>query len=922
MSASALYYTSWENAISPGGFDIYAKTHDISDFDAMKIVRLTKYVPQKDLPSSPTKEEIITKFPQKFTFFRLDSGKYCVACSTYTGKDCYDRFGNYFTHALVLDSLDSVTPADLIGSEEFKRSLTKEEAQSTYPDEPKRVNERDFARPLLKEELLAFFDEERIHVLKKLASALSGATQKRVGVMLCEKNSDVKYWLTALTYVLPESIWKNISFSTYGGDRSFMIVAGADTSPYVNSIDIKSYTFEMACAAADLQIAFEPLVERACDLFASDPFSAQMLSKRAQELSNLCDTADLGVIFRLWCVENNKFDAFLTPGELKRVLEKYYKAMPEKAQRVTKNVVFALSFSLSYEKNFEYTELLRFLFANASVEDKNEILTFYIDQSLEKSAGVEPHKLYESIKSSCVCPWGEAISMLFEPKMLDHIKTFDTKGAGYFICAIMIDAYSSADDTHQRSIIEYLAHTCAEHASQNDIPLAALILRRASHKGSGLDQLVNTRVCELDVPALSNDPHRTFEYIEVTDTVGECFWSLIINCARSAPESIDVLIPAYINYLRAHSERKAGLETIGSSKEVCRVFLKAVSLYQFEHRGSYDCDLLVAKYDEYMCEENEAISEKAKLIYLETLSSYLEAIDGAARITTCVSILKRIFAKQLPKSTDVRILRLMNHAMFNSSRLSVIKEVTTGDFLGNFDVFLQNAGLEIAPVAKAIIEGDTFVMAANERSNYALALKNIAIMAKDRSFTFVNGKLDAEQIKDFGDIYLPHVIECSRLFANIDENLFQSFMEEILSYLSGYDKFIVTFDQYLDKDLERSMKMLEYTFDYIFKIPNTPISLTVQDICHRYLERLSGSKRKKVLAYLCENAHSRTKMQKYSAKFLETHKTFGAKKAIFAKKRKKKRVINQSSYNLADCCSAVCELRKRRVSLTRNYSSA
>ena len=81
MSASALYYTSWENAISPGGFDIYAKTHDISDFDAMKIVRLTKYVPQKDLPSSPTKEEIITKFPQKFTFFKLDSGKYCVACS-------------------------------------------------------------------------------------------------------------------------------------------------------------------------------------------------------------------------------------------------------------------------------------------------------------------------------------------------------------------------------------------------------------------------------------------------------------------------------------------------------------------------------------------------------------------------------------------------------------------------------------------------------------------------------------------------------------------------------------------------------------------------------------------------------------------------------------------------------------------------
>ena len=888
MSASALYYTSWKNAISPGGFDIYAKTHDISDADAHKIVRLTRYTPSKDLPTAPTKEEIKTLFPKRYTFFRLDSGKYCIACSTYTGKDCYGKYGNYFTHALVLDDLDSVRPADLVDSDEFICELTPEQENNTYPDEPRRVNERDFSRPLLREDLRSFFNDERIHVLKKLASAISGATKKRVGVVISEKNSDVKYWLSALSYVLPESIWKNISFSTYGGDRSFMIVSGVDSSPYINSIDIKSYTFEMGCAASDITISLEPLIERTCDLFSDDPFSAEMLSKRAEELSNLCDTADLGVIYRLWCVENNKFDVFETPGELKRILEKYYKAMPEKAQRITKNVVFALSFSLSFPKNYEYTDLLKFLFANSDVEDKNEILTFYIDSNLEKSANTDPYKLYENIKRSCVCPWGEAVAMLFDSKMLDHIKTFDTKSAGYFICAVMIDAYSSADDTKKHNVVEYLARFCALSVANSDIPLAALVLRRASHKGTGLDNLINVRVCELDVPELSNDPHRTFEYIETTETVGECFWSLIINCAKSAPESIDVLIPAYISHIRSHPEKKDGLETIGKSKEVCRVFLKAVSLYEFEHRGSYTSDILVSKYEEYMCEVNEAIAEKAKLIYLETLTSYLENIDGAARITTCVSILKRIFAKQLPKSTDVRILRLMNHAMFNGARLSVIKEVTTADFLGNYEVFLQNAGLEIAPVARAIIEGDTFAMAADKNSNYAIALKSIATMAKDRSFTFVNGKLDAEQIKDFGDIYLVHVIECARIFAGIDENLFQSFMEEILSYLSGYDKFIVSFDQYLDKDFERSMKMLEYTFDYIFKIPDSPVSITIQDICHRYLERLSGSKRKKMLAYLCENAHSRTKMQKYSAKFLETHKTFGAKKAIFAKKRKKK----------------------------------
>ena len=888
MSASGLYYTSWKNAISPGGFDVYAKTLDISDADTDKIVRLTKYVPKKDLPVNPTPEEIKTVFPKKYTFFRLDSGKYCIACSTYTGKDCYDRFGNYFVHALVLDNLDNVRPADLIGSDEFKCVLSREEAEDTYPDEPEKVNERDFSRPLTKDMLLEFFDSERVHVLKKLATALCTAKGKRVGVVLDDEDKNLKYWHTALTYVLPESIWKSLSFSTYGADRSFFIVSGVQSSPYINSIDIKSYTFEMASGAADLNITPHPFIDHACELFINDPFSAQMFSRRIEELSDDCDSADLDVIYRLWCVENNKFDVFDSPSELKRVLDKYFTAMPEKAERITKNVVFALCFSLSFQKTYEFTDLLRFLYAHAGESDKEELLTSYIDMNLEKAASVEPMKLYDAIKRSCVCPWGEAVSMLFKPKMLDHIATFDSLSAHFFICAVMIDAYSGASETRQRNVVEYLAATCANHVANNDVAMAALILRRASHKGTGLDQMINQRVCEKDLPVLSEDPHRTFEYIDVTETYGECFWMLIVNCARRIPESIDILIPGYISYIKTHPEKKKELEAIGVTKEVCRVFLKAVSLYEFEHRGTYDTDLLVSKYEEYMCEENEAIAEKAKRIYLETLAGYLESIDGAGRIRTCVGILKRIFAKNLPKKTDSRILRLMNHAMFTGNRLSVIKNATTGDFLSNFATFLENAGIEISPVARAIIEGDTFVLASDERSNYVVALKSIASMAKDRTFTFANRELEAEDLKDFGDIYLPHVIECARLFANIDEKLFQSFMEEIMTYLSGYERFIVTFDEYLNKDVDRSCRMLRYVFDYTFQIPSTPMSLTMQDISHRYLERLSGSKRKKVLAYLCENVHSRTKMQKYSVKFLETHKTFGAKKLIFEKNKRKK----------------------------------
>lgn len=889
MAASGLYYTSWKNAMSPGGFDIYAKALDISDADAQKIIRLTRYVPKNDLPSAPSAEEIRTLFPKKYTYFPLDSRKYCIACSTYTGKDCYDKYGNYFVHALVLDSIDGVRPADFIDSDVFKSNLTPEEALATYPKEPNSFNERDFICPLPKDELVKFFTPERISALKKLACALAGASKKRVGIVLDDQRQNIKYWHTALCYILPESIWKNVSFSTYGGDRAFIIVSNVNSSPFINSIDVKSHSFDMKSGALDIKIPPMLFIEHACELFEKDLFAAEMFSRRIEALSDECDTSDLDMIYRLWCIENTKFDVFESAFDLKRTLDKYYIAFPEKAERITQNVVFALSFSLSFPKNYELTDLFRFLYAHASESDKRELLTAYVDMNLEKAQTLEPHKLYESIKRTCICPWGEAVVMLFEPKMLDHIATFDSVSARYFICAVMIDAYSGTTQARQHSVVNYLAGVCIDHVINNEIPLAALILRRASHKGIGLDELINQNVAQSDTPALSEDPHRTFEYIDTTDTVGECFWTLVINCAKRVPDSIDQLIQGYIGYIKTHPEKKGGLEALGLSKEVCRVFLKAVSLYRFEHLGEYNDDLLVAKYEEYMCEENEAIAEKAKRIYLTTLAAYLEGMNDTGRIKTCVSILKRIFAKNLPQSTDSRILRLMSNAMFGGVRLSVIKNATTGDFLGNFMIFLENAGAEIPPVAQAILEGDTFVLAADERSNYVVSLKSIANMAKERSFTFANGKLSSEDLKDFGDLYLPYVLESARLFAKIDEKLFQSFMEEILSHLLCYEKFTKTFDLYLDKDLERSSQMLEYAFDYVFQIPSSQMSLTMQDICKRYLERLSGSKRKKVIAYLCENVHSRTKMKKYSMQFITTHKTIGAKKLILKQGGKKKK---------------------------------
>ena len=84
---------------------IYSRSEGLSDEECTAIKDSMQYLAPKELPFSPTEQEINDIFPFSFAYFILPTGRGCIAQSTYLGKDYSGRYGNYIIYAMVLISI-------------------------------------------------------------------------------------------------------------------------------------------------------------------------------------------------------------------------------------------------------------------------------------------------------------------------------------------------------------------------------------------------------------------------------------------------------------------------------------------------------------------------------------------------------------------------------------------------------------------------------------------------------------------------------------------------------------------------------------------------------------------------------------------------------------------------------------------------
>lgn len=221
MKAKQYIYTSWKNGNNPDkGFMIYSKSEDITKEECENIKFVMQYTPPADLPAAPSKDQIFEEFPYSFAFFKLNSGRLCIAQSTYLGKDYSGRFGNYIIYALVFEEKElCFYPTQFFGEKFIKLNMTNEELNASSPVAPLKELEINSWGNIVNDELLMEFISEREYEFAYLLSAFIYAKQTGMSIYINDTREHLVLWMAAIHRVLPIKTVKNITFNTYVFDH-------------------------------------------------------------------------------------------------------------------------------------------------------------------------------------------------------------------------------------------------------------------------------------------------------------------------------------------------------------------------------------------------------------------------------------------------------------------------------------------------------------------------------------------------------------------------------------------------------------------------------------------------------------------------------------------------------------------------------
>lgn len=215
VDALQLYYTSCENGVEgSSGFQVQAISDGIEFTEREELKKLGAYEPPRDLPSAPSKEDIARLFPVAFRNVKLHSGKWAMTRSEYTGLDFSGmRYGNFFTHGLLLDSMGhDIWPVDIYGWEGWCNSYVEGQHAlsriSIIPDK-ERYSLQELERFLNK-------NKDRILLIQMMIVAIFlGKETSRKLVIKEDEIDNGLLWIACIQKSFPAHMQDSLSCSSY-----------------------------------------------------------------------------------------------------------------------------------------------------------------------------------------------------------------------------------------------------------------------------------------------------------------------------------------------------------------------------------------------------------------------------------------------------------------------------------------------------------------------------------------------------------------------------------------------------------------------------------------------------------------------------------------------------------------------------------
>lgn len=234
MEARQLYYTSCRKGQSgSSGYQTWASSDGVEREDRREIERRGAYRPPRSAPREPSQEELAQAFPKAFRFYRLESGRWCLSLSCYTGKDYSNRWGNFFAHTLIGNAeAPSSWPIDFYEWDGWKQAMTAEEDSGTAPAPLPVLNLRNpEANSFSLGELQDFLSEEPdragtlVEIVRAVFERVASQKQGEGGsgtppkaIVIRDDFLNGLFWIGCVLKAFPCALAGTLTFSTYQED--------------------------------------------------------------------------------------------------------------------------------------------------------------------------------------------------------------------------------------------------------------------------------------------------------------------------------------------------------------------------------------------------------------------------------------------------------------------------------------------------------------------------------------------------------------------------------------------------------------------------------------------------------------------------------------------------------------------------------
>ena len=872
MLASQLIYTSWKNGSSTRkGYMVYSKSRDITDEEVEKILAVMRYEAPSFLPYTPTKEEIELSFPKNFAYFQLPSGRFCIAQSCYIGQDYTNRWGNYIIHAYVIDDIENMIPSNLIGADIFRRCLTDEELNAEKaPDFLPQVEIEDKGLAITEQEINAFFNcEQRINLLKKLVQLSINSAKNQTKIKFVDDYENMKYWIKAISLLIPRALIKYFYFSTYvvteTKEISFYCLLPNNTASSCAPVSFSSEV-SVVNAQEEFECERKPYTDVMVDLFANDYFNCILRINELEKIMLEYSITDLDFATKIQAIRSGNFN-FVAIDEIEGIL-KLIKEKESNFSTICESCLMYVSCSEEIKNNKDVLAICRLIFPYLSDDSKEDLLMMYADKYLLES-NTSDKDLYFEISNDCPCEWKTAIQFFIKENFIEHIRSYKNVKVDMFLFKVLIYAYSINQDGKDelKNTIKSIYNEIIETKSKDRVTQIFNVLSNVGEADNALLKEMFYSVCENDISFFRDDVDYLFFYLRFAVTYGEYFWTVLCKVLSYYPEIQDKCIEEYVRLIESKQGLENELGKFALQHQQIKKFIESVKLFNLKREQVDGKEGLLEIIEQtYGGAEQEADSEIVKVCEFK-IKQFFADLEPKHRFKQGLWIFERLFSGRDDEKYK-GVLEILLDGMFNGYSLKIlIQNAPKAEVVNKILSVARDFGVQVRNSGELYICGEIICQKLKLNKEKLLAfwdaIKDDGVGDFKALFT--------ERVSEFVELYLESFVKLAYMIYGAEKDGdFALILEKIIVPFAQCSNFETEFAKCCKKMSDKTESYIVNYFNYRFANDNE-FAKKLESVLVAFLEGQSKSNRLYIFDKLKKNCENIPAVTKFIKEYEQNH---------------------------------------------------